>query len=187
MTKAKRVVGFVVFGASMTIAAVAGAQTPPPGYSMPPAPPYPPPPPYYAGPMTPPTLEYQDGQPVPAGYHPESHVRKGLVVGGAVTLGSLWLLSSVTAAAAHDAGTKGLDGLYVPCVGPFIAIGTGKPNSTGTLGLVLDGIAQTGGLAMMIGGLASQKTVLVRDSGFELRAAPMVGRGAYGLGFIGSL
>jgi hypothetical protein len=191
MVGSKCVMGSVVLAASMAVASAARAQTPPPGFQ--PQPVYGPPPaypvaPYYAQQMAPLTLDYDEGQPVPPGYHPVSRARKGLVVAGAVTLGSLWLLSSLTAAVAHDAGSKGLDGLYAPCVGPFIVIGTAKPNSSATLGLVIDGLAQTGGLAMLIGGIAAQQTVLVRnDAGFELRAAPMVGRGTYGLGFIGAM
>jgi hypothetical protein len=50
----------------------------------------------------------------------------------------------------------------VPVVGPFIAIGTLGATSGGGVVLAIDGLAQSGGLAMIIVG-AIGKTVLVRN------------------------
>lgn len=191
--------------ASLAIASTASAQQPPQGYvQVAPAPPAPPPqyvqvqpgyapPPGYvtvAPPPPPPrALAYKEGDAIPAGYHPESHVRKGLVVGGTVMLGSLWLISSITAAAEHDAGASGFDALYVPCVGPFIAMGTAKDSSsaTGNLALAIDGIAQTGGLAMTVAGFALTSTTLVQNDAVTVRAAPIVAGSGMGFGLRGTL
>src|SRR5690349_4987127 len=43
--------------------------------------------------------EYEEGDPIPPGYHAESKVRKGLVIGGAVTFGVMYILSVLVGAA----------------------------------------------------------------------------------------
>jgi len=115
-------------------------------------------------------LPYDDGDPVPPGYHPDTRMRKGLIIGGAVTFGVFYLISALVGAATIDCNSLtsgsacgGGGVLLIPAAGPFIAIGTMKADGGGAALLVLDGVAQAGGLAMLILGIAVPKSVLVRN------------------------
>jgi hypothetical protein len=146
--------------------------------------------------------DYQDGETVPPGYHAETRVRSGLVVGGAVTFGCLYMLSVLTAAIVSDAhrstvaysssgsstrtSSDNADFLYVPVAGPFLQM-TKTISSTGNVMLAIDGIAQAAGATMLIVGLTSPKTVLVRNDLGEVRLTPMkVGERGSGLGLVGT-
>jgi hypothetical protein len=195
---------------------------PPPGYGQPPPPGYGPPPTVYyapqpgygppgyypppAAPQGPYVIEdWEEGDPIPDGYQPESRIRKGLVIGGAVTLGALWVLTIVIAAAGQSieatddelttavGGDPEADGrtegdwavLYIPVAGPFVGIATLDASGGGLAILIIDGVAQTGGLAMLIAGLAAQETRLVRIGGAEITVTPEVGPNQTGLGVHG--
>lgn len=116
---------------------------------------------------------YEEGDPIPPGYHPDTRVRRGLVIGGAVTFGVMYLLSALTAAVSMSACSAktfatsstctDLGFLLVPVAGPFIEIAHSKADAGGAVILVIDGIAQAGGVAMLILGIALPKTVLVRN------------------------
>jgi hypothetical protein len=192
-------------------AAAQPMQPPPPGqpvpvYGQPPPPGYYPPPGYgYGVPPTPmlgpKRMDYEEGDPVPPGYHVETKMRKGLVIGGAVTFGACYLFSILTAAVAdpveniEDPNDDSFIPLYIPAAGPFITIGTAQSEGAGTFILVVDGVAQVGGLAMFIAGLAAQSTELVRnDVGKpDIHLTPMsVGRdirgnSTMGLGIVGTM
>lgn len=145
--------------------------------------------------------EYQEGAPVPAGYHAEQRARRGLVIAGAVTFGSMYLLSAMVAAIGADShemectygGTtpscrdKGnpVAALWVPAIGPFIQMAK-TDSSTGNLFLAIDGLAQTGGVVMAVYGLASPKTVLVRNDLGSVRVVPQVGKSSTGLALVGN-
>jgi hypothetical protein len=170
---------------------------PPPGYGPPPGaygpPPgaYGPPPQggyggypygyqyYYPPPPLPPRqLPYDEGQPVPPGYRVEERARKGLVIAGTVTFGSAYLLSILGAAtAASDGGNEG-EGfipLFIPVAGPFITLGTMDDDASAATPLfILDGIAQVGGVALLIGGLAASETILLRNDVRADRRRPAV-------------
>jgi len=157
---------------------------PPPGYYPPPPPGYYPPG-YY--PEPPSEIDYEEGQPIPPGYRPEEKIRKGLVIAGACVFGGVYLVTvimvSTTASDAVDRG-EGPEWLYVPLAGPFIAIAAidGMNTGVGAL-LALDGVAQVGGLAMFIAGLAAKKKVLVRDysmGGTRIELTPTIGVGSAG-------
>jgi len=184
-------------------AGAAPVAPPPAGYAYPPPPPgyaYPPPPPAYGtyptSLRTPESSPYTGG-PVPAGYHVEERARRGLVIGGALTLGIPWALG-VSFASGSDFPNKS-GWLLVPALGPWITLATRETekncygnSSTGvdceeavdsgykTL-LVLDGFAQGAGAIMLIYGLASPKKVIVRDfvGNLHFTPAPM-GRLGYG-------
>ena len=153
---------------------------PPPGYA------YPPP----ALPERPKTLDYEDGDPVPAGYHARTKTRKGLLIGGAVMFGCTYLISA-TVAASFDKTTRQADfqPLYIPAAGPFITISSASSYGLGTFALVIDGLAQAGGLAMAVAGIAAKKTELVRDDvGMtHFMVAPVVTRESVGFGVAGTL
>lgn len=142
-------------------------------------------------------MEYEEGQPVPPGYHPETRVRKGMIIGGAVTFGALYLISALTAATVHDtcdavgssSCSNSLTPLYIPAVGPFVAIGTSHADALGSFALVVDGVAQTGGLALAIAGFVATQSLLVRNDVGKATITPMpiVSRNMMGLGFVGHL
>jgi hypothetical protein len=134
---------------------------------------------------------YEEGDPIPPGYHAESKVRKGLVIGGAITFGALWLLSVLVAAAINDTNKAtggGTDAsfLYVPVAGPFLQM-TKTDSGTGNVTLAIDGIAQAAGATMFIVGLTSPKTILVRNDLAEVRLSPIrMGQNGGGLGLVGT-
>jgi hypothetical protein len=112
--------------------------------------------------------DWEDGEPIPPGYHRRARTRSGLIVAGSVTLGSLWLISAVIGATSVDScrygGCQSAGFLFVPVIGPFIEMGrTGKGSATGELMLAVDGLGQAAGAAMLIGGMSSPKIVLVRN------------------------
>jgi hypothetical protein len=202
--------------AALTIAPTAAHAQPMP----PPPPPAPPgyepmaPPPYaqpaQQGYYVPPSVaasgprritDWEEGEPIPPGYHPVSRIRKGLVIGGAITFGTIYLTNVLTAAIASDtcnavggcSGTgNNLAALYVPVIGPFIQMGS-THSATGNFFLVMDGLLQAGGVAMFVAGLAAPKVVLVRN---DLAKAPpklqitpiplSFGKDGGGLGFVGA-
>jgi hypothetical protein len=111
---------------------------------------------------------------VPFGYQIKARAVRSLVVAGAVTFGATYLSSFIGAAAVVSAGgsNAGQFGpLFAPVVGPFIAVGTTASTGPGTVWLVLDGLAQTGGVVMFIYGLAADEKYLRRAS--SGRASPL--------------
>ncbi|HEY4116886.1 MAG TPA: hypothetical protein VGM56_03470 [Byssovorax sp.] len=202
-------------------------QGPPPGYAPAPSP-YPAPQPYaqpyqqqpgaypppvyyqpqpvYVVPpgqrqMGPRVMDYDDG-PIPAGYHVETRVKKGLVIAGAAVLGSFWLLSALGGALAIDAGhDHDAEGLFVPVAGPFVALANETAGSKHLLATVqfcyvLDGLAQSAGLLMLVGGIVFPSQKLVRDEvaldvgGTKVRFHPTpmrVGDNSVGFGLAGSM
>lgn len=148
------------FGPPMTSApAPAYGYPPPPSYAMPG--PYAPawPAPRYI-------YDYEEGEVVPPGYHVETRAHRGLVIGGAVTFSSAYLLSVLGAVSGATDGPKGPKRylpLLVPVGGPFITIGTADSKGAGTALLTLDGLAQVGGVALFIIGLSTDQALLVRN------------------------
>jgi hypothetical protein len=155
--------------------------------------------------------DWSDGEPIPPGYHEATRVRKGLVIGGAVLFGSTYLISAFTATAgaanasetcainmdfgsSQDCNTGNpLTALFIPAVGPFIQMAHSGNGAVGNFWLALDGIAQVGGITMFVVGLASPKTVLVRNDlgsikkkDFQLSLAPIVSPQRQGMGVVGT-
>jgi len=183
------------------------AATPPPppaGYGYPPPPGYgyPPPPGYGYGraPVlrAPESVPYEGG-PVPAGFHVEERYRRGLIIGGSITLGIPWALSLLAASAADFKNQSGW--LVVPGLGPWITMAARKKdrvcsydyqtgndtdcydevNSGVRTVLILDGLVQGAGAVMLIYGIASPKKVIVRDFMGSLHFTPaQMGRLGYG-------
>jgi hypothetical protein len=187
---------------------------PPPQNSQPPPPPNGPPPPpgsqapngQYVAPLAQQTQQiyvpqsvamsgpreikdWDDSQPIPPGYHVSTHVRTGMIVGGAVLFASLWLISILTAAGAADNANGGPNGdasLFIPAAGPFLQMAN-TSSSTGNVFLAIDGIGQCAGVAMLIYGIAAPRTYLTRnDLGFtKPMILPMkMGQDGYGAGLI---
>jgi hypothetical protein len=136
--------------------------------------------------------DYEDGDQIPPGYHAESRIRTGLVVGGAVTFGVLYLLSVLVGAAISDTNKAfnnskdNGDFLFVPVAGPFLQM-TKTDSSSGNVTLAIDGIAQAAGATMFIVGITSPKTILVRNDLAEVHVMPMkMGTNGGGLGLVGT-
>lgn len=174
-------------------------QPPPPGYGQPPPGYYPPgypppgyPPPGYGQPYYAPQdsrpryLDYEEDQPIPQGYHLRTKARTGLIGGGAGLLGGTWFVSLMVGLigdGANNPGDGGWAALYVPVAGPWIAIDTLHSDGTGTPFLVLDGVAQLGGAAMIVLGAVLQEKRLVRDdiSKSTVTVTPYVSPRGFGL------
>jgi hypothetical protein len=216
----KAVAAAAIAGAALALTpGTASAQDPPPAPYPPQAPaPYPPqayppqayPPQGYAPPvyiMPAPQqapagprkiTDWEEGEPIPPGYHKVTHVRLGLVIGGAVTFGVTYLFTAFAGAlvSVSDIGNATNCGmscasakpLLVPVAGPWIVL-PHSDTATGSFFLVLDGLVQVAGLGMLIGGIAAQKTDLVRDAvgKVEVQPTPLVfdNKGA-GFGFKGT-
>ncbi len=153
---------------------------PPPGYSYP-----------GLGLAGPAMMPYEDGNPIPDGYRPAMRYRTGLIVGGATLFGAMYL-----SAALDSTLVSGEALMFVPVVGPFIEIGHVDRAPFSGLEkflLVSNGLAQGAGVAMLIGGLASKRHVLVRRDvagTTTVRAVPLTmgyaGLGA-GIGLVGEM
>ncbi len=127
----------------------------------------------------------------------------GLIWGGVAVWGVSYVPAVVTAAVANDVCDanrfclKGREVLYVPFVGPFIAVAgvSGQGTSTVRTLLVLDGAFQVGGLAMTLTGIllsgqsssshhaASRATRPVKER--TVMFSPFVTPTATGVGAIG--
>jgi hypothetical protein len=179
-----------------------GYGPPPPGYGPPGQPgahPYPPPgyypypPPYYYPPggtypdLRPRTIPYNEGDAPPAGYRLDTRMMRGLIIAGATTFGSLYLLSAAVGSAFLE-DSRNNDGhapLFIPVVGPFITIGTANPSPMGTFALVIDGLGQAAGVAMFVAGLTVKTKIWVREGKGEISVAPIVAAGPGGLPGVG--
>jgi len=129
--------------------------------------------------------DYQEGNPVPVGYHVESRVRRGMVVGGSISFGIMYFFSALTAAVGSDAGVNN-QALWIPGIGPFIQIANSN-SSTERFFCGFDGLIQSAGIAMLVYGIASPKTVLVRnDLGLVIRPMPFTVRNGGGMALGGT-
>lgn len=142
----------------------------------------------YVGPVE--ISSYEEGAPIPNGYHPESRTRTGLIVAGSVTFGTMYLITALVAAGnadAHEHGSNPAAALWIPAVGPFIQM-TNTDSSVAGVFLAIDGITQVAGLTMLVVGLTSPKTVLVRnDFGkVQVRPVPVVTGNTMGAGLAGT-
>jgi hypothetical protein len=134
--------------------------------------------------------DFDDSAPVPYGYTKVSRARKGLIVAGAVTLGATYLATTFVAAVADDINKA--DGsnvdvtpLYVPVVGPYLEIGN-TDSSVARFYLTVSGLGQTAGAIMLVYGLTSPRTVLVRNDQLIVTSiAPLIAPGASGLSVVG--
>lgn len=189
---------------------VAGAddQAPPP---YPPGPPpYPPPyqpppgaapppgygPPGYAPQSAAPVYgpeeitDFDDSAPTPYGYTRVQRTRKGLIIGGAVTLGATYLATAFIGAVADDfnkaeGSNVDIAPLYIPVAGPFLEIGE-TDSAVARFYLAVSGLGQTAGAIMLLYGLSSSRTVLVRNDQLIVTSlAPMIAPGASGLSVVG--
>ena len=133
--------------------------------------------------------DYDETRAVPLGYTPVERTRKGLIIGGAVTLGATYTLAALIAAAGEDTKSSGgenkVGALWIPVVGPFVEVGR-TDVATAKVFLVSFGAAQAAGAFMLIAGLSSPQHVLVRNDLLGMKFAPMTSAGASGMTVSGS-
>ncbi len=148
-------------------------------------------------------LPYRDGKPVPPGYSVDVVPRRGMIAGGAALAGGLHMVSMIAAIAldaeadeliADEQGGTRTDPefsnrytpLFIPLVGPFITVKTADANGTGSAILIMNGVAQVTGAALVISGLVATKKELVRDDApISFTVAPMVADGGGGISLEG--
>ena len=120
--------------------------------------------------------------------HLEERSRRGLVVGGAVLSGVPYALSVAFGIALADfqggAGGKVTPtSFFVPVAGPFIILA-----EAGELVplVLLDGLAQATGVAMMIAGVAWKQTMVVPHTSTRAMLTPArIGTSGHGLALVG--
>jgi len=124
---------------------------------------------------------YEPGAPVPRGYRVENAEGDGAAV--VRTIG--WVSLGLGYGAAYVAALSrpgDLSWLYAPVVGPWVVVG--KPGQTLRGLLVLDGLLQTVGAGLVVGGIATSGKQLVHDApaAGDVRVSPVVtGTGGGGL------
>ena len=131
--------------------------------------------------------DWEEGQPIPYGYHHETRVRKGLVISGSIVFGVLYLYSGFFAAVGADAssGDNKLGDLAIPVLGPFLEMSQ-TDSATADYVLMLDGLAQAAGVAMLICGVMYPKHLLVRNDLASMTVVPMkIGLEGTGAGIVG--
>jgi hypothetical protein len=132
--------------------------------------------------------DWEEGQPIPYGYHHEMRIRKGRVIAGSVVFGVMYLISAYSAAIGEDVADGGQNKagwLFLPVLGPFLEW---SQTDSWTLRymLALDGVAQGVGLALLITGLLNPQHVLVRNDLASMTVVPMkIGMDGSGMGLVG--
>ena len=141
----------------------------------------------------PPPGYYQPGAPPPRQIvGSKTRPRIGLIIGGSIMLGTMWVISSVAGGVSQTiceaSSSFGCANtywpLFIPVVGPFIQMGYIPHDSTRSLallGLAFDGLVQVGGLTMLIVGAAVRQRVPVYAQRWQL--SPMLSSSGTGLAF----
>ena len=125
--------------------------------------------------------DFDKNRPIPDGYTAVQRPRKGLLIGGSVTLGVVYGISLLSAAIGEDLKGDGKNDaapMAIPVAGPFLTMAN---TDSATLKVFLGamGAAQLAGAVMLYYGLTTKKTVLVRnDVVGGLQISPMVAGGA---------
>jgi hypothetical protein len=132
--------------------------------------------------------DVDDESPVPYGYTRVYRKRRGPIIGGAISLGVSYTFTAWMGLVLNDIETKfGTPGkttdfswLYIPVAGPFLQLGhMNKPPADFRYCFVMEGITQTVGAALLLYGLSSPQTILMRKD--QLSVVPMIGAGTSGL------
>jgi hypothetical protein len=120
----------------------------------------------------------------PAGYTAVLRTRKGMIIGGAVTLGAVYGVCAMTAAIGEDTsngGTNEVGAMWIPVAGPFIQAAQ-TDSATAKVFLVGLGGAQLAGALMLGYGMTTPRRVFVRnDLVGSMTVTPMAGAGATGM------
>ena len=137
-----------------------------------------------------PAASWHDGDPVPAGYRRVLHPRRDLLAIGASLFVLPYMASAIAATTGYpsDASTDSTRTvMWVPAVGPFVMLGSSS-SAAADLFLVLDGLAQLGGLSLFVYSLATPRASLLRDEperAATITIAPVFARGVSGAALVG--
>lgn len=210
----RRVIEVSSFVIAMTITGFGWAEPaklppPPPGFAYVPLA-YPPAPAGYryvpqtyanaSGMQAPLELPYEAGKPIPFGYHVREESRRGLLVGGYILAGIPYGISTLVATSKDFGNSTGY--LLVPFIGPWLTMGRrnysectdGNEDASKVgclkdsfilMGLIMDGILQAGGGAMLLTGYLAKRKKLVRND-VSWSLAPSRFATAYGFSAIGT-
>lgn len=192
MTAIRTVLSMAALLGPLSLATAAAAQIAGAAAPVAPLPATPPPSPFAPQPSAPPpgyaafplpvssqlvalprTLPYREHQPAPLGYRMDTRPNGGLMIAGSVILSSAWAISAFTGGLFLSGGSRNTEGygpLLVPIIGPFITLGTGSDvdlsnendRMAATL-VILNGVTQVTGLAMLIAGIAADQKYWVRN------------------------
>ncbi len=130
--------------------------------------------------------EVEDRAP-PPGYTVVHRKRKGLLIGGGVTLGVSYGISAIVAAVGediNDSGRNEVASMWIPVAGPFLQIGH-TDSATARVFLVGLGGAQVAGAVMLYYGLTTKRRVFVRNDLLGLAVVPIADRNTSGLALSG--
>jgi hypothetical protein len=138
---------------------------------------------YTPTPTGPDEMNYYEGRPIPYGYTKVEKKRKGLIIAGSVTLGATYIVSTLVGAIGEDLRRSGstetdMSAMFVPVFGPFVQAGRSE-TYVAKFWLTTLGAGQTAGAIMLIYGLTSTRTLLVRND--QISIAPMQLNGATGM------
>jgi hypothetical protein len=155
----------------------------------------------------PPGGQPMPGQPMP-GYMPpgppprqvtgyKMAPRIGLIVGGSVMLGSMWIITAIaggistaidttlSCSGSNCSGSTSYWPLFIPVAGPFIQMGyindTGASRNLAMFGLAFDGLVQVGGLTMIVLGATLKQRVPLYAKNWQV--APMFTSSGSGIAF----
>lgn len=139
---------------------------------------------------------------IPPGFHLESRIRKAPFIAGLAVGGAGYVLGGVAASIDGFDNQKGW--LLIPVAGPWITLGRrddscpkdsagncctepGCPGSFADVFLVLDGLMQATGAALVTFAVASPRRWAVRDVTTSLVILPRFQPGGFGLSLSGTL
>ncbi len=145
-------------------------------------------------------LPYNEGAPIPRGYMLQEYHPRGLIISGAVTLGVLYAISLSVASSNNFNTANGW--LAVPVIGPFGWLATRKApsnicgsgsftyscnndDSDNRTAVVLDGMGQVAGAALLVAGLAITRKHLILTDPSEVMVAPYASSTGSGLRIFG--
>ena len=141
------------------------------------------------------TLPYHEGAPIPPGYTLEESHYNGLIIGGIVPLGALYVLSLSVASGNNFKGPAGW--LAVPVVGPFGWLAAHKSetcnydvcdssdDSVTRSFVTMDGLFQAAGAALFVTGLAITRKQWVLTDPNQLYVVPYSTSTAHGISILG--
>lgn len=127
-------------------------------------------------------MAYEEGAPIPLGYHLEERTRVGPVIAGAIVGGIGYVIVALPILSVWDEIGNSTRALAVPVLGPWITLATYERCSSNdgicwdgliNMVLVLDGAMQATGAALLTWGLTSKKQYLIRD---DVAVAPRITR-----------
>jgi hypothetical protein len=146
-------------------------------------------------PRGPARLRYEEGDPIPAGYHVVQRSRQGLVIAGTIVFAVSYGIA-LTVALVDDFKDQ-TGSLAIPVAGPWLMMySRSRPSCDSQTGagcieetaetilrfyLAVDGVAQAAGVGLLSFGVAGRQ-ILVRDDTYaSVHLAPgPVGRSGYG-------